>query len=319
MNRASFQKSKSSIINLQSSILIFLLSACLLTACGEAPRTTGVPATPTSPPTPAGYANVPDAATVGTINRPPTVRPTSAPNVPSTTPADTTTEPEETVPEEAVAAPVDRIFGDIDPATLERLYGVQPPLVRPGGNAPLPTNAPRIARVPSGVAPTPTLNSSPTATKIEALKNTQVSFMNAYRPSSLKLLESSRNARLVFASANVLKPERTVWSFFFVAPETPRMWRVIYDSNNPATLDIRESAPTNVADVSRIDMSKVLDSASLVDRAALNGLNVTTPVDIVSFGVEGVSKQPCFVFTNTAQGKQVAVHAYTGAVLRSDF
>ena len=66
-------------------------------------------------------------------------------------------------------------------------------------------------------------------------------------------------------------------------------------------------------------MSRVLASPALIDKAANNGLQVLLPIDIVNFQVEGLTHQPCFILTNTAQGKQVVINAYTGVIVRNEF
>ncbi len=301
--------------------LILCLALLLLAACGESDRTT--PASfgvPTAPPTPANYNGVPDAVTVGSATRQPRSGRSPSPvaadprlNQPAPTPTVTAPDDEE----DGVGGPGERIINDADPTALAKLFGTPGPGYQPGGSLPL-TAGPRRSGQASRAAPTPTLNTNPGAVRIESLRTTQVTFLTAYRQATVKVVEASRSAKVVFASANILKPERTVWSFLFVAPEGPRMWRVIYDSEG-SKLDLREVAPSMVDSIKLIDMSKVLDSPALVEQAGNNGLNVTLPVDIISFQVEGLTKQPCFIFTNVAQGKQVAIHAYTGQVLRNDF
>ncbi|HEX2911807.1 MAG TPA: hypothetical protein VH186_13445 [Chloroflexia bacterium] len=304
----------------------FLLGlAFFLSACGETPRTpTPSYAVPTPPPTPANYDNVPAAATVGSVSR--AGGPAPAAPVPAVTQVSSfTTLGPETVPalsddssdNNQPDGPSERVLVDIDPTALAKLYGAPGPGYIPGGSLPV-SPGPKRSGLPSRAAPTPTLSTNPNAVRIESLTNTPVTFLQAYRQASIKLLEVSRTARLAFASANILKPDRTTWTFFFVATEGPRMWRVIFDSEGNR-LDLREVAPSMLADSSIIDITKVLDSSDLLEKAAINGLNLKLPVDIINFQIEGLSKLPCFIFTNVAQGKQVAVNAYTGQVMRNDF
>lgn len=304
---------------------VSLLLIILLTACGESERL-AAPShePPTARPTPANYSGVPDAATLGPVSRPAVSSPTPV-SVPSS-PVNLAVQPSPTVSsgdeqdseDEGVAGPGDRLLDGADPTALARLLGSSGSGYQPGSDfLPLTPGAKRNGQ-PSRPAPTPTLNTNPNAVRIESLRTTQVSFLVAYRQAAVKAVEGSRTAKLVFASANVLKPDRTVWSFLFVAPEGPRMWRVIYDSEG-SKLDLREVAPSMLNDAKLIDISKVLDSPALIEQAGNLGLNVNLPVDIVNFQVEGLSKQPCFIFTNVAQGKQVAINAYTGQVLRNDF
>ena len=96
------------------------------------------------------------------------------------------------------------------------------------------------------------------------------------------------------------------------------MWRIIFDTQDNR-LDLREVAPSMLNDANLIDMNKVLDTPDLVDRASAGGVNINLPVDIINFQIEGQTKQPAFIFTNVAQGKQVAVQAYTGQIIRNDF
>lgn len=306
---------------MRKAALAILMLASMLIACGETPRPTPLAfEKPIAPPTPASYDNIPGAATIGGANRPTLPRPTgpetSASPGRNLEPLPTElSEPSEQEP--GVAGPGERVLIDIDPTALAKLYDTPGSNFRPGGvQIPLTPGTRRTS--PSRAAPTPTLSTNPNAVRIESLRTTQVSFLAAYRLASLKLLEVSRTARPVFASANLLKPERTVWSFMFITPEGSRMWRIIYDTEGNR-LDLREIAPSMLSDAALIDMSKVLESQALLERAASNGLRVNLPVDIITFQVEGLSKQPCFLFTNIAQGKQVAIHAYTGQVLRNDF
>ncbi len=306
-------------------IAVLAMLGILVTACSEAARPTpGSIGTPTAPATPADYAGVPDAATFGAIARPSVGRPgqaatsaTKGNNGAGPTPTPGPTAEAEPDPEEGVSGPGDRVIIEADPTALARLYGSPGPGPRPGGGL-AATSGPRSNVQPRRPAPTPTLSTNPQAVRIETLRLTPVSFLAAYKQASLKLLEVTRTGRLVFASANVLKADRAVWTFMFLAPEISRMWRIIYDTEGNR-LDLREIAPSMADDLARIDMSKVLDSPALIERAGLNGLNLTLPVDIVNFQVEGLSKQPCFIFTNVAQGKQVALHAYTGQIIRNDF
>jgi hypothetical protein len=291
-------------------LCIFLLLALMLAACGESSHpTTYSFEVPTAPPTPGNYEGVPNAATISVVTRQPVANSTP---VSQPTPDDSA--------DDGVSGPGDNLLDQADPTALARLFASPGAGYRAGSDSLLLTPGAKGSGQPSRPAPTPTLNTSPDAVRIDSLRTTQVTFLTAYRQAAAKVAEASRSARLVFASANILKPEHTVWSFLFIASEGPRMWRVIYDSEG-SRLDLREVAPsaTMADDIKLIDMSKVLDGPALLAQASSTGLSVTLPVDIVTFQVEGLTKQPCFIFTNVAQGKQVALHAYTGQVLRNDF
>ena len=290
----------------------------LLVGCGETPRPKQVSSeVPTAPPTPANYDGVPAAVSVGPVNR---ARPTVSSGAQQVTSGvarlTPTAGPSEdgTDPQDGGGGPGERLLDGADPTTLARLYST-PGYLSGGGNLSL---TPGVRGGPRGVAPTPTLSTNPQAVRIDSLRTTPTTFLGSYRAAATKVLEVSRTARLVFASANNLKADRTTWTFLFVAAEGPHMWRVIFDS--PTTRpDLREVAPSMVADASLIDMTKVLDSPALLDRAVAAGLNTSLPVDIVNFQIEGQTRQPCFIFTNVAQGKQVAIQAYTGDIVRNDF
>ena len=91
--------------------------------------------------------------------------------------------------------------------------------------------------------------------RIDSFRTTRTTFLQAYKPAAVKVLEVSRNARLAFASANNLKADRTTWTFLFVSADGPHMWRVIYDSEG-GRLDLREVAPSMLEDARLIDMTK---------------------------------------------------------------
>ncbi len=301
----------------------FLLSVVfLLSACGEPPRPTPDYAIPTAPPTPANYEGVPAAATAGPVSRPTPQKASPRPgdqSLPTDTPLTPTVSGDSgDEPDGSSGGPGARLIDGTDPTVLARLYGTPGSGALPGQGGLALSPGVRRSGQPSRPLPTPTLNTNPQAVRIESLRTSQASFLFSYKQAAIKILEVSRTARPVFASANVLKPDRTTWSFLFVAPEGPRMWRVIFDTEGNR-LDLREVAPAMVSDASLIDMSKVLDSSVLLERATAAGLNTALPVDIVNFQLEGQTKQPCFIFTNVAQGKQVALQAYTGQILRNDF
>ncbi|MEI6045913.1 MAG: hypothetical protein WCS37_16310, partial [Chloroflexota bacterium] len=198
----------------------------------------------------------------------------------------------------------------IDPAALAKLAGSPgpdngaSPTLKGGGNGRTP--------------PTPTLNVSPNQAKIESLRSSKVSFLSAYRQALGRAQQVLPDLQLVFASANVLKPERTVWSFLFLSSDGSRMWKVIFDSTGPK-LDLTEQAPSMQTDALRIDMEKVLDTDELLRRAESAGLKLSWPVDVFNFQLEGTIRQPCFILTNVIQGKQVAINAYNGSIVRDDF
>jgi hypothetical protein len=201
----------------------------------------------------------------------------------------------------------------IDPTALAKLAGSPGPNNMPGGVLPTVKGG-QVSRN----LPTATLNVSPSQSKIEALRSSKVTFMTAYRQAIGRAQQVFPNVQLVFASANVLKPERTVWSFLFLSSDGSRMWKVIYDSNGPK-LDLTEQAPSMQTDALRINMEKVLDSDEILRRAESAGLKLSWPVDIFNFQVEGTTRQPCFIMTNVSQGKQVAINAYNGSIVRDDF
>jgi len=263
---------------------------------------------------------VPDAATAAAINRLAPTRPAGAqPGVAATTANPGSTATPASVNGADDPATRERESGSesapdkIDPTALAKLLGTPGPGSQPGGAA-LPT----LKGSPNRGVPTPTLNTSPGQSRIDALRSTKVSFVAAYKQALGKVEQVQSSPKLAFASANILRPERTAWSFLFLAPDGNKMWRVIFDSTGPK-LDINEQAPSMQADASIINMEKVLDSEELLRKAESGGLKLNLPVDIFNFQVEGVSRQPCFVLTNVTQGKQVAINAYTGAVVRDDF
>lgn len=300
------------------SSLILLLTLCflLLSACGEEARPTPAPfVPPTAPPTPASFDEVPDAATAGAIRRI-TPTPAAVTRPPGTSLAATPTPASATLPDENRDSGVESAPDKIDPTVLAKLNGSVGPGSLPGGA--LPTLAGGTNRQPAKGAPTPTLNTSPNQSRVDSLRTSKVSFLNAYKQALGRVEQVQSGPKLVFASANILKPDRTAWSFLFLSPDGTKMWKVIYDSNGPK-LDMNEQAPTMQGDASKIEMDKVLDTDELLRRAQSNGLKLDWPVDIFNFQVEGTTRQPCFIMTNVVQGKQVAINAYTGAVVRDDF
>jgi hypothetical protein len=298
--------------NLLKIIEVLVLCWFLLSGCGaETARPNASPyVPPTAPPTPANFENVPDAATAAARRTavPLAAKPSSGPTA---TPA-LATLPEDNPENRGVESAPDKA----DPTTLAKLLGSPGPGSLPGG-ASIPLTA-SSGNNPGKAAPTATLNTGPGQTKIEALRNGKVSFLGAYRQAIGRVQPIQSDVRLAFASANILKPERVVWSFLFVTPDGERMWKVIFDSTGPK-LDMIEQAPTMLTDAMTIDMNRVLDGDELLRRAEQVGLKLSWPVDIFNFQVEGNTRQPCFIMTNVSQGKQVAINAYTGAVVRDDF
>jgi len=281
---------------------LILLASCflLLTGCGEEATTLPTFQPPTAPPTPIAFDSVPPAATIGGGR---------------TTQAAVTVEPDTAPPPTPTPISDDdsgRGFINADSTALAAVFGTPGPgQVKPGGSG-----------KPSGVLPTPTLNLSPGQINIASLRTNRVSFLFAYRQAFARIQAVQRQARLVFASATVLKPERTIWNFFFVWPEGRKMWRIVFDANAAQPqpgLEITEVAPSMLADAGQIDMTRVLDGDELVSRAEAAGLRVSLPIDVVNFQLDGLSRQPSFVMTNSPQGKQVVINAYTGQVIRSDF
>ncbi len=285
-------------------LCLFLLLASyflLLTGCGEEATLPPTFQPPTAPPTPIAFDSVPPAATVGggrTTQAAVTVEIDTAPP-PTPTPI---SDDDDT----------GRGFINADSTALAAVFGTPGPgQVKPGGSG-----------KPSGVRPTPTLNLSPGQTNIASLRTSRVSFLFAYRQAFARVQAVQRQARLVFASATVLRPERTIWNFFFVWPEGRKMWRIVFDANASQPqpgLELTEVAPSMLADAGQIDMTRVLDGDELVSRAEGAGLRVSLPIDVVNFQLDGISRLPSFVLTNSPQGKQVVINAYTGQVIRSDF
>jgi hypothetical protein len=296
-----------------------LLALCLLllSACGgDTVRPSPAPfVPPTAPPTPASFDEVPDAATAAAIRRI-TPTPADVTRPPNTAIAATPTPATASLPDDNRDGAVDSAPDKIDPTVLAKLSGSVGPGSLPGGA--LPTLVGGTNGRPARSAPTPTLNTSPNQSRIDALRNSKVSFLTAYKQALGRVQQVQAGPKLVFASANILRPDRTAWSFQFLSADGLKMWKVIYDSNGPK-LDINEQAPTMQSDASKIDMDKVLDTDELLRRAESNGLKLSWPVDIFNFQVEGTTRQPCFIMTNIAQGKQVAINAYTGAVVRDEF
>ncbi len=320
--------------------LAWLLSGC--NSSSTTPQYAAVLPTPTTQPTAADFNGVPDAATAG-VRRPTATAipapasdngngnasggngggfalpPTPTPDLYATIASDGSNQ-DLALP--TFGRPPDRDTGPTANVTqLNNLLGT------PGPRAPTkpvlyyPTNTAgsRLSGQPSRAYPTPTLDiSSSTQPRILDVRNTKVSFQNSYRFALVQMANLQPAARLIFATANILSPSRTVWSFQFVWLEGGKAWKVIYDSNQ-TSVNINEMAPPGrLIDAQLIDMSRVLDSPALIDKATTSGLQVLLPIDIVNFQVEGLTHQPCFVLTNLNQGKQIVINAYTGAIVRNE-
>jgi hypothetical protein len=163
------------------------------------------------------------------------------------------------------------------------------------------------------------LNFNNSQLRLSSLRNAK--FLFAYRQASIKIQDVQPQARLVFASANALTESRVAWNFFFVWLNGNRAWRIQVDiegQNQPKAI-LNEQAPSMLADYNTIDMNRVLDGDELVSRAEAAGVRTSLPVQIVNFGLDGATRQPAFILVNTAQGKQVVLHAYTGQVIRNEF
>jgi hypothetical protein len=208
-----------------------------------------------------------------------------------------------------------------DITQLNNLLGT--PNGRPFNNPPTPTIfGSRLSGLPSRPYPTPTLDTGLNQAKISNLQTTKVSFQNSYRFAYVTMAKLQPTAKLFFATANVLSTVRTSWTFLFVWPDGNRAWKIIYDSGQPASEppNITEVAPPlRLIDAQLIDMSRVLDTPDVLNKAESNGLQAGLPVDVVNFQVDGATHQPCFVMTNLSQGKQAVVNAYTGLVVRNEF
>lgn len=276
-----------------------MLGAIILAGCdSEATRPPFVP--PTAPPTPASYDSVRPAATVVVGNQLPNNASTPAPNNLPTLSSDGLNPPEDDY---------GRGFSgeNPDPTTLAQIFGT------PGASG-------SRARPPTSlVDPTPTLNFNNSQLRLSSLRNAK--FLFAYRQASIKIQDVQPQARLVFASANALTESRVAWNFFFVWLNGNRAWRIQVDiegQNQPKAI-LNEQAPSMLADYNTIDMNRVLDGDELVSRAEAAGVRTSLPVQIVNFGLDGATRQPAFILVNTAQGKQVVLHAYTGQVIRNEF
>ena len=320
-------------------VLAWLLSAC--NSSSTTPQYAAVLPTPTTQSTTTDYSGVPEAATAG-VRRPTATAvpapasdngssgggngggfvlpPTPTPDLYATIGSAGSNQDFAALP--TFGRPPDRDTGPTANVTqLNNLLGT------PGPRAPTkpvlyyPTNTAgsRLSGQPSRAYPTPTLDIiSSTQPRILDVRNTKVSFQNSYRFALVQMGNLQPAARLIFATANILSPSRTVWSFQFVWLEGNKAWKVIYDSNQ-TSVNINEMAPPGrLIDAQLIDMSRVLDSPALIDKAAATGLQVLLPIDIVNFQVEGLTHQPCFVLTNLNQGKQVVINAYTGAIIRNE-
>lgn len=302
---------------------VMLLTLCLiaLAGCGTEAAARPSPSPfvpPTAPPTPANFGDVPDAATAAARRSIVPATGVNANGRPSGTAGPTATPATATLPDnpEGQERDLESAPDKVDPTTLAKLLGSPGPGSLPGGT--LPTLVGGTSGRSNRSAPTPTLNTSPSQSKIEALRQGKISFLTAYRQALGRVQQADPEARLAFASANILRPERSTWSFLFISSNGQKMWKVIYDSTGPK-LDMNEQAPAMQADAALIDMKKVLDGDALLRKAESAGLKLSWPVDIFNFQVEGVTRQPCFIMTNVSQGKQVAINAYTGAVVRDDF
>lgn len=336
-----FTKKGNILVSLGLVVATLLISVIILAACGPSTPTqyAAVLPTPTPPPTPANYNNVPDAATVAIRGSLPTATAISSQfdnsnNVGSNPGYVLVTDTPDLLATIAASGsnqvldlptfglPPDNndgnISGGVNPTQLSSLLGTPGPL--PGQSYINPTLAgTKGSGVPSRPLPTPTLNTGPNQAKIINLSTTKVTFQNAYHFALAAAVKMEPDARVIFASANVLSSSRTVWTFLFVWLAGNRAWRVIYDSN-AASPDITEVAPPGrLVDAELIDMNRVLDTPQLILKATANGLQTLLPVDIVSFEVDGVIHQPCFIMTNVSQGKQVVINAYTGEVVRNEF
>jgi hypothetical protein len=281
-------------------LFILLVGVLVLAACDEAPtRTPFVP--PTPPPTPAAYDSVKPAATVDTGNQLP------ANNTAAATPNNLPTQAAEglNLPDDDFG----RGFSgeNPDPTTLAQLFGT------PGASGS------RTAPPNSLVAPTPTLNFTSSQLKLSSLRISK--FLFAYRQASTRIQDIQAQARLVFASANAISDNRVAWNFFFVWLNGNRAWRVQVDieGQNQPKVNLSEQAPSMLADYNTIDMNRVIDGDELVSRAESAGVRTNLPVQVINFGLDGTTRQPAFMLTNTAQGKQLVLHAYTGQVIRNEF
>ncbi|MEI6047194.1 MAG: hypothetical protein WCS37_22860, partial [Chloroflexota bacterium] len=283
-------------------ITVFALGLTLLLigACGEEPVTRLAYIPPTPPPTPANFDNVSPAATLALGARTATLAP----------PVYYTPQPVISSQSEDDA---NRGFINADPTLMAQILGT------PGPGHPTSSSG---SGKPSGIRPTPTLNASSGQTTIGSLRTSRVSFLFAYRQTLTRVQLVQRQAVIVFASAQNLKPERTTWTFYFSWLEGRKTWRVIFDARAEQAqpdLQLEEVAPSMLSDVGQFDMTRVLDGDELVSRIEAAGLRVNIPVDVVNFQLDGTTRQPSFIMTNVPQGKQLVISAYSGQILRNEF
>ncbi|MEI7554880.1 hypothetical protein [Candidatus Chlorohelix sp.] len=282
------------------TVFTLWLNLFLVAACGEefATRSSYIP--PTPPPTPANFDNVSPAATIAIG-----VRTTTTASLNYYTPLPTPTLQSDD--------DANRGFINADPTLMAQIFGT------PGPGNSIPSGG---SGKPSGVRPTPTLNTSSGQTTIGSLRTSRVSFQFAYRQALARVQLLQRQAVIVFASAQNLKPERTTWTFYFSWLEGRKTWRALFDARSEQAqpdLQLEEVASTMLSDVGQFDMARVLDGDELVSRVEAAGLRVNIPVDVVNFQLDGLTRQPSFIMTNAPQGKQLVINAYNGQILRNDF